>query len=430
MSSVYADRGDSESTVLPLLPQLLREFSPEFQQGVVDLMEASAESLWRRGVRQDALLRDFDSESMRDVYCLFSNNELAASWVSLFEPGLFVPAATKRTVNTTDFSKYAVHERLAAIEKIAVATEFADRLGDLEEVWAKVLLRLDNDLKPRGRRMAEQRLDVDIASYVGTYRSAARRAAPLILLHRYRDVDDVTLETFAALAEDVSIGWMLEFERALAFTKLREWLSVNESGLAKLLEAEKRRALGLSAARGEVTGQGGAGVNQILDDFGKHSVIDFILHKRNARISVVVGEIKTYFGRPKPKLVTTQTILNDLRKLRMSVPQFARALARFELHAGAADAGHEFWASPADGASRDLFPKRPVLEEDTEWSLAKVTSRQRKRATELEKKEAEKSADAKSEAKSAPGKLKEKLEKRATEHVTKWLKLPSRKEAE
>ncbi|MCH9671961.1 MAG: hypothetical protein K0U93_10990 [Gammaproteobacteria bacterium] len=431
MSSVYGEPGvsDADASAPPLLPQLLRQFSPEFRDGVVALIEQSGDqALWGRGVKQAALDRVFDANAMRDVYCVFSSHELSTSWVSLFERELFVPFATKRTVETTDFSKYAVHERLAALEKIAVAIEFADRLGDLEEVWAKVLLRLDNDLKPRGRRMSTGRLDVDIASYLGTYRSAARRAAPLVLLHRYRDLDDVSLEAFAELAEKPAIGWMLEFERGLALAKLQAWLTDNEAALAKLLEVEKRQALGLGGAREDIATQGGPGVEQVIDMYGKDAVIDFILHKRNARISVLVGEMKTYFGRPKPKLVTTNTILNDLRKLRMSVPQFSRALARFELYASAADAGHEFWASPAEGASRDLFPKRPVVEDDAAWSLAKVTSRQRKRASELEKKEhAAKIKETEREAKSAPGQLKKDLEERATEHVTKWLKLPTRK---
>ncbi len=68
-------------------------------------------------------------------------------------------------------------------------------------------------------------------------------------------------------------------------------------------------------------------LSRLIDQYGKHTVIDRILKLRNGQITVEIeGVFKDSTGRPQYSYITAKSLLKDIHSAGLSVAQFARVV--------------------------------------------------------------------------------------------------------
>jgi len=68
-------------------------------------------------------------------------------------------------------------------------------------------------------------------------------------------------------------------------------------------------------------------LSKLIDAYGKHAIIDWILKLRNGQITVEIdGAFKDATGQPQPSYITPRSLLNDIQKAGLSMAQFATEL--------------------------------------------------------------------------------------------------------
>jgi len=61
-------------------------------------------------------------------------------------------------------------------------------------------------------------------------------------------------------------------------------------------------------------------ISKLIDAYGKHAIIDWILKLRNGQITVEIdGAFKDSSGQPQPSYITPRSLLNDIQKAGLSV---------------------------------------------------------------------------------------------------------------
>ncbi|MEM7255466.1 MAG: hypothetical protein AAF493_29045, partial [Pseudomonadota bacterium] len=99
----------------PLIPKLVRQYSPEFQAALAALVRSAKSSLWGPSARSEVLATGFDAEQMHSAYCALSTRGAESVWLGAFDRNLFDVDPTHRTMAITDFSNYDLRARLAII---------------------------------------------------------------------------------------------------------------------------------------------------------------------------------------------------------------------------------------------------------------------------------------------------------------------------
>ena len=66
-------------------------------------------------------------------------------------------------------------------------------------------------------------------------------------------------------------------------------------------------------------------LSRLIDQYGKHTIIDRILKLRNGKITVEIeGIFKDSIGRPQYSYITAKSLLKDIRSMGLSIAQFGR----------------------------------------------------------------------------------------------------------
>ncbi len=72
-------------------------------------------------------------------------------------------------------------------------------------------------------------------------------------------------------------------------------------------------------------------LSKLIDAYGKHAIIDWILKLRNGQITVEIdGAFKDSIGQPQSSYITPRSLLNDIQKAGLSMAQFATELVEVE----------------------------------------------------------------------------------------------------
>jgi len=72
-------------------------------------------------------------------------------------------------------------------------------------------------------------------------------------------------------------------------------------------------------------------LSKLIDAYGKHAIIDWILQLRNGQITVEIdGAFKDSTGQPQHSYITPRSLLHDIQKAGLSIAQFATELVEVE----------------------------------------------------------------------------------------------------